>query len=150
VIGILWGGNGLLGFNGPLNGALNAVGLSSLTRAWLAQPQTSIPAIMLIVLWASFGFNMVLFLAALGAMPTDIVEAARLDGARRWRIIRSIIVPSIRRSIEFVTVLNLIVEYDIYNQGFTFGNLGYACMISLALLTVVSLLMVVYIRLLER
>jgi ABC-type sugar transport system permease subunit len=172
VIGILWGA--ILGLNGPLNELLGSLGLSGLQHAWLANPGTSIPAIMVVVLWASFGFNMVLFLAGLGTLPADIIDAAHIDGARWWGTLVHVIVPSMRRSIELVTVLNLItafafmfpyiyvltgggpgqetyvVEFKVYYEAFQFGHLGYASAITVLLLGIVGTLMIAYIRLLSR
>jgi ABC-type sugar transport system permease subunit len=171
VIGLMW--TAIFDLNGPLNAALDAVGLDGVSRDWLAGPETSIPAIMIVVLWASFGFNMTIFLAGLSAMPPTLVDAAHVDGAGWWATLRHVIVPSQRRSIELVAVLNLITafaymlpfvfvmtgggpghdtyvaEYLIYDEGFTFGELGFASAISLTLFAVVCVLMFAYVRLLR-
>jgi multiple sugar transport system permease protein len=117
---------------------------------------------------------MTLFLAGLSALAPSLVDAARVDGAGWLGTLRHVIVPSLRRVIEFALVLNLItafafmvpyvfvmtgggpghdtyvVELLIYEQGFTYGRLGYASAISVALFAVISVLMVAYIRLLQR
>jgi multiple sugar transport system permease protein len=172
VIGLIW--TAIFDLNGPVNEVLDAVGLTGVSRDWLGDSSTSIPAIMLVVLWATFGFNITIFLAGLSAMSPILLDAARVDGAGWWASLRHVIVPSQRRVIELVTVLNLITAfaymlpfifvmtgggpgYDtyvgellIYDEGFNFGNLGYASAISLALFVVVSGLMLAYIRLLKR
>jgi multiple sugar transport system permease protein len=172
VIGIVW--TAIFNINGPLNLLLEAVGLGDLTTNWLATPLTSLPAMMVVVLWASFGFNMALFLSGLSTLPTVLVDAARVDGAGWWTTLIHVIAPSLRRVTEFVVVLNLItafafmlpyvfvmtgggpgratfvVEFLIYDEGFTFGKVGYASAISLALFAIVSLLMLVYVRLLGK
>jgi ABC-type sugar transport system permease subunit len=172
VIGLVW--TAILNIDGPLNGVLEALGLGDQARDWLARPETSIPAIIVVVLWATFGFNMTLFLAGLGTLPTGIVDAAHVDGAGWWTTLFRVIAPSLRRVIELVLVLNLItafafmlpyvfvmtgggpgketyvVEYLIYDEGFTYGHLGYASAISLALFAVVAVLMVFYVRMLGR
>jgi ABC-type sugar transport system permease subunit len=170
VIGIVW--TAILNIHGPLNVVLHALGLEG--RNWLDTPATSIPAIMIVVLWATFGFNMILFLAGLSTLSPTLIDAARVDGAGWWTTLVRIIAPSLRRVIELVVVLNLItafafmlpyvyvmtgggpgretfvVELLIYDEGFTFGHVGYASAISLALFAIVSILMLGYIRLLGR
>jgi ABC-type sugar transport system permease subunit len=172
VIGLIW--TAIFDLHGPLNEALDAVGLTGVSRDWLGDASTSIPAIVIVVLWATFGFNMVLFLAGLSSMPTVLLDAARVDGAGWWAMLRYVIVPAQRRVIELVVVLNLITAfaymlpfvfvmtgggpgYDtyvgellIYDEAFNYGNLGYASAISLALFVVVSLLMLAYVRMLKR
>jgi multiple sugar transport system permease protein/raffinose/stachyose/melibiose transport system permease protein len=172
VIGIVW--TAIFALHGPLNVALEGVGLGDLATNWLAQPSTSIPAIMVVVLWATFGFNMMLFLSGLSTMSPLLIDAARVDGAGWWSTLRHVIVPSLRRVLELVVVLNLIaafaymlpyvfvmtgggpgretyvVELLIYDEGFTFGHLGYASAISLALFLMVGGLMLLYVRRLGR
>jgi ABC-type sugar transport system permease subunit len=172
VIGLMW--TAIFDLHGPLNSALDAVGLTGVSRDWLGDPSTSIPAIMLVVLWATFGFNITIFLAGLSAMSPALLDAARVDGAGWWASLRHVILPSQRRVTELVVVLNLITSfaymlpfvyvmtgggpgYDtyvgelvIYDEGFNFGDLGYASAVSLALFLVVSLLMLAYVRTLKR
>jgi ABC-type sugar transport system permease subunit len=172
VIGIVW--TAIFNVQGPLNLILEAVGLGALRTNWLAAPVTSLPAMMVVVLWASFGFNMSLFLSGLSTLPPVLIDAARVDGAGWWTTLIHVIAPSLRRVIELVVVLNLItafafmlpyvfvmtgggpgrqtfvVEFLIYDEGFTFGNVGYASAISLALFAIVSVLMLVYVRMLGR
>ena len=60
----------------------------------LASPDTSMLAILLVIVWKYFGFHMMLFIAALQGMDKNLVEAARVDGANRWQILRHIIIPA--------------------------------------------------------
>jgi ABC-type sugar transport system permease subunit len=172
VIGLVW--TAIFDLHGPINEILDALGLTGVSRDWLGDASTSIPAIMIVVLWATFGFNMMLFLAGLSSLPTVLLDAARVDGAGWWATLWHVIVPSLRRVIELVVVLNLITAFAymlpfvfvmtgggpgfdtyvsellIYDEAFNYGNLGYASAISLALFVVVSGLMLAYIRLLAR
>lgn len=172
VIGLMW--TAIFDLHGPLNEALDAIGLTGVSRDWLGDPSTSIPAIMLVVLWATFGFNMTIFLAGLSSMPTVLLDAARVDGSGWWSTLWFVIVPAQRRVLELVVVLNLITAFAymlpyvfvmtgggpghdtyvaellIYDEGFNFGDLGYASAVSLALFVAVSGLMLVYIRALKR
>ena len=77
----------------------------------LASPQTSFLAILIVVVWKYFGFHMMLFIAALQGLDRNIVEAARIDGASRWQLLRFVIIPSlyptIRLSVFFAIVGSL-------------------------------------------
>jgi raffinose/stachyose/melibiose transport system permease protein len=77
----------------------------------LASPQTSFLAILIVVVWKYFGFHMMLFIAALQGLDRNIVEAARMDGASRWQLLRFVIIPSlyptIRLSVFFAIVGSL-------------------------------------------
>ncbi|HWV20552.1 MAG TPA: sugar ABC transporter permease [Devosia sp.] len=58
-----------------------------------------IPAIMLVITWKYFGFHMMIFIAGLQSIPNEVIEAARLDGVKRWQIVRHIKIPMIRSAI---------------------------------------------------
>ena len=77
----------------------------------LASPQTSFLAILIVIVWKYFGFHMMLFIAALQGLDRNIVEAARIDGASRWQVLRFVIIPSlyptIRLSVFFAIVGSL-------------------------------------------
>jgi raffinose/stachyose/melibiose transport system permease protein len=77
----------------------------------LASPQTAFLAILIVVVWKYFGFHMMLFIAALQGLDRNIVEAARIDGASRWQVLRFVIIPSlyptIRLSVFFAIVGSL-------------------------------------------
>ena len=89
---------------GPANVALRAVGLDRLATAWLGNPNTALPALVLVTTWMWTGFNMVVMLAALHSLPGEVIEAAELDncgwGAKLVHIILPLVSP---------TLLNLIV-----------------------------------------
>jgi multiple sugar transport system permease protein/raffinose/stachyose/melibiose transport system permease protein len=77
--------------DGLVNSALNAVGLESVD--WLGNPDTAFIVIALMDIWRAMGFYGVLLFTGLLDIPDDIVEAARLDGANTWRLIRHVIIP---------------------------------------------------------
>ena len=89
---------------GPVNVALRALGLGHLAKAWLGNPDTALPALVLVTTWMWTGFNMVVLLAALHSLPREVIEAAELDhcgwGAKLIHVILPMTLP---------TVLNLIV-----------------------------------------
>lgn len=77
----------------------------------LASTQTSMLAILIVVVWKYFGFHMMLFIAALQGMDRNLVEAARIDGASRWQVLRHVVIPllypTIRLSVFFAVVGSL-------------------------------------------
>jgi ABC-type sugar transport system permease subunit len=103
VVGIVW----LWIYNfdwGVVNVLLRATGLGALATAWLGNPTTALPALVLITTWMFVGFDMVILLAALHAIPHEIVEAARIDGANRRQEIVRIQIPLLRQ-----TLVNLLI-----------------------------------------
>ena len=81
---------------GLINGALEAVGLEQLQRIWLGDPATALLAISVVSGWVFAGFYMMIFYAAFRQVPSEVLEAARLDGAGEWGLFRRIKVPMIR------------------------------------------------------
>ena len=77
----------------------------------LASPQTSMMAILIVIVWKYFGFHMMLFIAALQGMDRNLIEAARIDGAGRWQTLRYVVIPllypTIRLSVFFAIVGSL-------------------------------------------
>jgi multiple sugar transport system permease protein len=159
---------------GALNTLLGAVGLQSLEHNWLSGPRTSIPLILFVVVWANFGYNVLIYLAGMSAVDPALEEAARMDGAGVWRILGSVVAPNLRRVMELVLVTSTVTafaymftyiyvitnggpgfdtnvaEFQIYYQWFTNGNAGYACAMATVLLLITVLLGLVQIRVLTR
>ena len=172
VIGILT--STVLQLDGPLNQALGKVGLGSLEHEWLGSASTSIPLILLVVVWTNFGYNVLLYLAGMSAVDPSLEEAARIDGAGWLRILFSVITPNLRRVLEIVLVVNTITafafmftyiytitnggpgtdtyvsEFYIYQQAFTNQNMGYAAAIGVTLVVLVLAIGLLQIRFLTR
>jgi ABC-type sugar transport system permease subunit len=94
VVGVIW----LWVYNydwGIANLVLRALGLGAYAQAWLASPTTALPALIFVTTWMFAGFNMVVLLAAIHAIPAEYVEAAVVDGASAWGRTRHIIIPLI-------------------------------------------------------
>ena len=107
VVGVIW----LWVYNydwGIANLVLRAVGLGSYAQAWLASPVTALPALILVTTWMFAGFNMVVLLAAIHAIPSDYLEAASIDGARAWQRTWRIMVPLLRPTIVNLVILDFI------------------------------------------
>jgi multiple sugar transport system permease protein len=91
-----------------LNTFLNTLGLSSLTRIWLADQSTALGAIIAIDIWSGIGFYSVLFFAALANIPEELYEAARLDGAGYWTVMWRIAFPLMLDFFGVVVVLQFL------------------------------------------
>lgn len=98
----------------PINGFLNAVlrlfGADGLR--WLEDPDLAIWSVSAVVFWKTFGLNMLLYLAALTAIPRDLIEAAKIDAAGSWRRLWTIEVPLISPTVFFVTVTTVLGVMD--------------------------------------
>src|ERR1700760_2022087 len=163
VIGIIWA-QVYDPSAGILNASLTKVGLSGFENfAWLGDPRTAMPASMFVIIWSFVGFYTVLFVAAIKGIPAEIYEAARLDGAGRFRTAISITIPLIRDTVQTayiylgITVLDAFVymqalnpnggpdnttrtmSQDLFNTAFRKGQFGYATAMGVAL-AVVTLL----------
>jgi ABC-type sugar transport system permease subunit len=164
----------LLQENGVLNTQLRHWHLGILAQDWLGSATHVVPTIGSVIIWQQLGFGVVVFAAALLAVPQELIEAARIDGATGWQIQWSILLPQIRRVIEFfviveaITVLSAIftyvyvltkggpadsssvMEYYIFNNGFDNGAIGVASAAVVVLLLLASVLIVIYLRLRAR
>jgi len=94
------------------------------TRAWLADPATALPAVTATSIWQGFGFETVVFLAALQAIPRDFYDAARVDGASAWRQFRHVTLPGLRPTILFVYVIGIIGSFQVFDQVFVMTQGG--------------------------
>ena len=101
IIGFLW--STLLSGNGVINSFLSQVGLDALP--FLADPQWAKASVLVVVVWSTFGLNLILYLAGLQSVPKEYYEAATLDGASAWQQFRHITFPMIAS----VVTVNLVV-----------------------------------------
>jgi len=112
--GIIWGR--LLSLPGLVNQALSSVGLRDVTRAWLGDFDTALPAVGIIGIWVLLGFCTVLLLTGMTKIDAALYESARLDGAGWWPEFRAITVPSLRYEIAVcltVTIIAALAAFDI-------------------------------------
>jgi multiple sugar transport system permease protein len=140
--------------HGLLNDALSTIGIGPVD--WLGDPAWSMPAMILFAVWKNFGINMIIFLAALQAIPRDLYEAARIDGASRFQQFRYVTMPALAPTTLFVTILTMVgyfqlfaepyvmtrggpdqsttsVLYFMFEEGFTWWNLGFASAVAFVL-----------------
>lgn len=142
---------------GPLNALLGHLGIEPIP--WLGSATWAMPVLILLSIWKQLGFNMVVFLAGLQAVPTSLYEAATLDGANAWQRFRYITLPGLKPTLIFVTVTTAIftlrsfeqvyvvtgggplnstniLVYYIYDQAFAQFDFGYAAAAATVLLAV--------------
>ena len=152
---------------GLINRALAAVGIAPVD--WLGDPHVSIPAILLFVTWKIFGYNMIVFTAALSAVPQDLMEAAQLDGAGRWGRFRHVTLPAIGPTLLLAAVMSVAgflqifaepyvmtlggpaqstttILYFMFDEGFKWWNLGQASAVAFVLFLMILALTMVQTR----
>jgi ABC-type sugar transport system permease subunit len=108
--------------NGIINSVAALFGLPG--HDWLNDPTTALPAVVATAIWQGFGFETVVFLAALQAVPREHYEAATVDGAGRWATFRWITLPALRPTIVFVYVIGIIGSFQTFDQVFVMTNGG--------------------------
>ncbi len=153
--------------SGLINRALATVGAAPVD--WLGNPHTSIPAILIFVTWKIFGYNMIVFTAALSAVPQDLMEAARLDGAGRWGRFRHVTLPAIGPTLLLAAVMSVAgflqifaepyvmtlggpaqstttILYFMFDEGLKWWNLGQASAVAFVLFLMILALTMVQTR----
>lgn len=100
---------------GVLYSALDALHLGFLAAPFLGSTTLALPTIAVITAWAGIGFPVLLFLASLTDVPQDTIDAAALDGAGRFRVLWSVLIPSIRPTIVMVTTMNFIGAFGTFD-----------------------------------
>ena len=139
---------------------------------WLAETHSALASIVVMVLWKASGFTMVILLVGMQAIPQDLYEAARLDGARWYTQIRHVTIPLMRRTFALALTMSLIgsflafeqffvmtrggpfnstisVVHWIYRASFTYFKLGYGAAMSVLLLLILLALSVLQMYLLR-
>ena len=146
---------------GTVNWALSLVGIDPID--WLGDPHWAMPTIILFAVWKNYGYNMVIFLAGLQAIPEDLYEAARIDGAGAWAQFRHLTLPLLGPVLLVVGILTMAgyfqlfaepyvmtqggplqstvsVLYLMYEEGFKWWNLGNASAVAFLLFVLMSAL----------
>lgn len=156
---------------GPIDQLLSAVGLP--TRNWLGDPDTVLPALMVMMIWKQAGFFMIFYLAGLQNMSPELEEASTLEGASRWYHFRRVTFPLLMPTTLFVFVVavtdafkiidhlfimtgggpnnasNLLLYY-IYDTAFSFFDPSYAGALTMALVVILGLAAILQFVVLER
>ncbi|MBB3384228.1 MULTISPECIES: sugar ABC transporter permease [unclassified Rhizobium] len=165
----VWLANVDAGFFAPV--AL-ALGLVDKRPNLLADFDMAFATIIVMVVWKIAGFTMIILLTGLQAIPSELTEAARIDGAKRWQRFRHLTLPLMRRTIALALIISITgsvlafdqfyimtsggpqnrmisVVYYIFNQSFVSFNLGYGAALSIALLVILVLISIVQLWLLR-
>jgi raffinose/stachyose/melibiose transport system permease protein len=123
VIAVLWS----FVYNpdiGLLNATLEALGLDSLTRVWLGDPDTALAAISVVSGWVFAGFYMAIFYAAFQQIPASVLEAAQLDGAGGLRVFWHVKVPMVRHAVEVALLLCITGGFQAFDLFYVLTNGG--------------------------
>ncbi len=143
---------------GFFNYALSYIGIGPID--WLGDPRWAMPAIILMAVWKSFGYNMLIFIAGLQAIPEELYDAAAIDGAGPFRRFFNITLPMLAPTLVFVTVITMIGYFQLfaepyvmtqggplgstrsvvllmYEEGFRWWRMGFAAAIAFVLFIVI-------------
>jgi len=120
VVATIW--KVLLSDQGIVNQTLSFFGLPG--HAWLDDTTTALPSIAVTSIWQGFGFETVVFLAALQVIPRDLYDSAKVDGASYWQRVRHITIPSLRPTILFVYIIGIIGSFQVFDQVFVMERAG--------------------------
>ncbi|HEY8477437.1 MAG TPA: sugar ABC transporter permease [Chloroflexota bacterium] len=156
--------------HGLLNTVLATLGLPAVP--WLLDPALGVPTLILLGAWKWTGVNAVYFLVGLQNIPSDITEAAAIDGANRWQVFRHVVFPLLRPITLFVVVTAIFGSYKLFGEpyvlqgggggpsdsmltmtiylyltGFRFLNIGYAAAIGYAMMIIMMVLSLLQLRL---
>jgi len=112
IVATIW--KMLYSHGGLVNAVFGAVGLP--TTRWLMNPKTALLAIIITSVWQGFGFETVIFLAALQAIPKELYEAAMIDGANAWHKFWNVTLPCLRPVTTMVVIIGIIGSYQVFDQ----------------------------------
>ncbi len=153
---------------GMANYLLGLIGIHPVD--WLGDPHWAMPTIIAFAVWKNFGYNMIIFLAGLQAIPPDLYEASRIDGASNWQQFRHITLPMLKPTMLLVGILTVSgyfqlfaepyvmteggplqstvsVLYLMYNEGFKWWNLGSASAVAFLLFLIMFAATVLMVKL---
>lgn len=153
---------------GLFNYGLGKIGIAPID--WLGDPHWAMPAIILMAVWKSFGYNMLIFIAGLQAIPDELYDAAQIDGASPWRQFWSITLPMLAPTLVFISVITMIGYFQLfaepyvmtqggplrsttsvvllmYEEGFRWWRMGYAAAIAFVLFIVILIATLLQFRL---
>ena len=148
-------------FYGVLRVPLNWLGIAS--PHWLSDVQWTVPALIIVSIWAGVGYDMVIFLAGLQAIPRTLYEAAKVDGASGWHLFRHITLPLLSPTTFFLVVTSIISSFKIfdlvsvmtgggplnssnvyiyylYQNGFKWFKMGYASTLAVTFFVIVLII----------
>jgi ABC-type sugar transport system permease subunit len=158
VAGIVW--SALYDYRaGPINAILEWFGLPA--QQWLTNSKLALSSVVMVRVWKGVGFNMMVFLAGLQGIPTELYEAAMMDGVKGLQKIRYITIPMLRPTTFYIFVMACISSFQVFGeiyvmtkggpagstktlifliweQAFEYSNLGYASALAVVLLVLIG------------
>ena len=100
---------------GPINEFLRSIGIQNPPK-WLTDMKWALPAILIIAIWQQIGYYVIVFLAGIQNIPTDLYEAANIDGANGWEQFWNITVPMLSPTTFFLVIMGLIGSFKVFDQ----------------------------------
>ncbi len=154
-----------------MNGVLNWFGIEGLN--WLGDPNLAMLSIIIMSVWAGFGYNMVIFIAGLAGIPDSLYEAASIDGANKWTCFWKVTLPMLSPTMFFAVIMTIIssfqvfdqafimtsggpfnatntIVYYIYQNGFEFFRMGYASAIAWVLFVIIFIVTLIQMKIQKR
>ena len=148
---------------GAINSMLTAMGMGDLKQDWLGNPSLTLLMVGVVLVWKGAGYYMIIYLASLQSVPTDVVEAAAIDGASPWQRFKAITIPLISGAFTINFTLSLInglkvfdqisvmtdggpgfttetIVYLLYKVGFNEGRQGFGTAVGIVLLFIIIIL----------
>lgn len=172
IMGFIW--MIILNYNfGVVNQLLDAIGLGNLKTDWLGNPDFALLSIILSTVWKAAGYYMIIYLAGLQGIPQELMEAASIDGAGRWKQFRHITFPLLAGATTVCVMLSMIgslkmfdqiavmtnggpgfatetLTYIIYRVAFGEGRQGFGTALALVLFILILLISLVQIKVLRK
>lgn len=163
AISFVW--KSIFSYKGVLNGILEALGGSGLMGNWLGTRGAALTCIIIVEIWRTLGYHMMLYLAALQTVPHDLYEACTIDGGNSWNKFRNVTLPLIVPGMSVSLLMSIINElrtydivkimtdggpgyatetivYNIVSQGFTSNMVGYSSAIAVVLFLAIGIISV--------
>lgn len=157
--------------NGPLNSGLSIFGIN--IGSWLQSSVLVLPALAMVSAWMNFGYNMLILLAGMLAIPQEYYEAAQVDGASAWKRFIHVTLPLLKPALFFVLILETVKSFQafdtifvmtnggpvrasytltfmIYDQGFGYFDFGYASAVGVILLIITLIISLIQRRVLGK
>jgi multiple sugar transport system permease protein len=153
--------------SGILNYLLDLIGIGGVD--WLGDPNWAMPAIILMAVWKNFGYNMIIFIAGLQNIPTDLYEAADIEGASGWQQFKNITMPMLAPTTLFISIITLIGYFQLfaepyvmtqggplnktlsivlymYQEGFRWWNMGYSAALAFILFFIILIFTLIQLK----
>jgi len=151
----------ILTFEGPFNQFLGMIGLQNLQRPWLADPNTALYMVVIVMVWQYIGLTLVIYLAGLEGIPEELHDATAVDGATKWMKFKRVTLPLLTPAITVATLLTMVWGLAIFDQiisltgggpvnstetlatlvyknSFIYGNFGYGSALAVVLAILVT------------